>query len=496
MKFLLDTNIVLPLEPTAPSGIEPTSALATELVRIANEEGHDIYIHPALRLDVARDKDTQRLAARKVLLDKYRQLPSPPSPTSQLEEVFGVPAQETNDWVDLQNVAAVAADAVDYLVTEDAGIHRRAKRASLESRVLFLADAVAVVRGLRPSPPQPPPAVHLVKVYALPPADPFWDSLRRDYPGFDAWLQRCRREHRDAWVIWGPTGEIAGVCLLKPERQPEFGMEGKILKLSTFKVAESYRGLRYGELLLKAAFETAHTGDHDWVYVTAFPRQAELVELFEDFGFETWPEQKPNGELVLRKKLRPSDADRLLTAVEFHRRFGPPLVKVDGVAAFVVPIQPRFHHLLFPEAEAQLSLAEGAHPFGNAIRKAYLCHAPIRRIEPGSILLFYRSEADRCVRVIGVAEETLVSNDAPLIARFVGSRTVYPLREIKEMARQTVLAILFRQARVLSPPIPLAQLQQTGVLRQPPQSIVTVPAGALPFIAGLVEWTGPVRPPS
>ncbi|HEY8211695.1 MAG TPA: GNAT family N-acetyltransferase [Myxococcaceae bacterium] len=496
MKFLLDTNIVLPLEPTGPGGIEPNSALAAELMRIAYGAGHDIFIHPTLRVDVARDRNAQRLAIREVLLGKYRQLPFPPAPTPQLLEAFGAPGEGTNDWVDLQHVAAVAADAIDYLISEDAGIHRKARRVGLERRILYLADAVAVVRGLLPTPPQPPPAVEPVKAYALPLDDPFWNSLRGDYPGFDKWLQGCRLQHRDAWVIWGPHREIAGACLLKDERGPELGMEGKILKLATFKVSESHRGFRYGELLLKAAFETARAGEYDWIYVTVFEKQAELLETFENFGFDEWQERKANGELVLRKQLRPNNADRLLPAIEFHRRFGPYLVKADGVAAFVVPIQPRFHRLLFPDAEAQLSLSAGAHPFGNAIRKAYLCHAQIRQIEPGAILLFYRSETERSVRVVGVAEDTLVSDNAAAIARFVGTRTVYALRDIEEMARQSVLAILFRQARIVSPPMPLTQLQQVGVLRQPPQSIMRVPEATLPWVADLVEWTGPAGPPS
>lgn len=495
MKFLLDTNIFIPLEPTAVGGIEPTTELAAKFVRLAQEVEHDLYLHPSLRMDLARDRDPHRLAARDVLIAKYRQLSFPPAPTSQLVHAFGQPVQGTNDWVDLQHVAAVAADAVDYLVTEDMGLHRRAKRAGLERRVLYLADALAVVRGFLPSPPRAPPAVELVKVYSLPISDPIWNSLRADYPGFDDWLQRCRLQHRECWVIWGPNREIAGLCLLKPETGLEFGMNGKLLKLATFKVSEAHRGFRYGELLLKAAFGTARAGNFDWIYVTAFPRQAELISAFESFGFDEWPERKDNGELVLRKQLRPSDDDcRLLTPIEFHRRFGPHLAKVDGVRAFVIPIQPRFHQLLFPDAEEQLSFSAGDHPFGNAIRKAYLCNAQTRQIEPGSILLFYRSQAGQHVKVVGVAEETLVSSDATEIARFVGTRTVYSLRDIQTMAPKTVLAILFRQSRVLMPAVSIARLKEADVLRSPPQSVVTAPDSSMPFVAQLLDWTGSVRP--
>ncbi|ATB30545.1 GNAT family N-acetyltransferase [Melittangium boletus DSM 14713] len=149
-----------------------------------------------------------------------------------------------------------------------------------------------------------------VPIYQLSSEDPIWGSLRLDYPGFDDWLQKSKREHRMAWVVWGPDREaVAGLCLMKPETGPEFGMEGKLLKLSSFKVSERHRGFRYGELLMKAAFNSGYDEGFDWIYVTAFPKQAELISMFENFGFDEWPERKTNGELVLRKPLKASKED-------------------------------------------------------------------------------------------------------------------------------------------------------------------------------------------
>ena len=148
--------------------------------------------------------------------------------------------------------------------------------------------------------------------------------------------------------------------------------------------------------------------------------------------------------------------------------------------AFLIPIEPRFHHLLFPEADEQLGLQAGTHPFGNGLRKAYLCRAPIRQINPGAPLLFYRSQTQRAVTVVGVAERALASRSAEEIAAIVGKRTVYSMRHIEEFcARGETLAILFRQAFVVEPgPIPVAELRKHGVLRAPPQSVTTVPGSA------------------
>ena len=43
------------------------------------------------------------------------------------------------------------------------------------------------------------------------------------------------------------------------------------LKLSTFKVADEYRGTRYGELLLKAVFAHIARDHDDHAWVTVFP---------------------------------------------------------------------------------------------------------------------------------------------------------------------------------------------------------------------------------
>ena len=120
----------------------------------------------------------------------------------------------------------------------------------------------------------------------------------------------------------------------------------------------------------------------------------------------------------------------------------------------------------------QRDLFPGATPFGNAIRKAYLCRTSCRGVLPGSPLFFYQSRDPRCVAVSGVAEETLVSCDPDEIARYVGKRTVYRFSEIQQMCQgRDVLAILFREVRVLRPGVKLDDLVSNGVVTAAPQSV-------------------------
>ena len=169
------------------------------------------------------------------------------------------------------------------------------------------------------------------------------------------------------------------------------------------------------------------------------------------------------------------DGTEPVDPLAYHLRYGPHAVDTTAAKLYVVPIQPGYHEMLFPEAEGQgrLRFDTGQHPCGNAIRKAYLCNSATRQIQPGDMLLFYRSEDDQAVKVIGVVERWTASADPNEIARFVGKRTVYTFPDIRGLCRdgRETLAILFRQVDILKEPIALNTLLELGVLNGHPQQI-------------------------
>lgn len=476
MKFLIDTNIFIPLEPTSAACVEESASAAARLARLAAEGRHQLYVHPLSLEDLDRDEDTARRRLRRLLFSKYPSLPAPPPVSAELQSVIGTAASGTNDWVDNHLLAALMADAVDYVVTEDRRLRNKASRLGLQLRVATLAEAISVVQDLFDVAPPPPPAVQGVKAHQLRTEDPIFNSFRADYPLFDSWLAKCKREHRDAWIIQVDPPRLAAVCIVKPERSGEFDLEGKLLKICSFKVADEYNGFRFGELLLKTVFAYAEKNRYDWLYMTVFEKHGGLISLLEEFGFRATGRRGRDGDLMFAKPMKPAAAEMdAMEPLEFNVRYGPSGIKFLGVPAFLVPIKPEYHRLLFPEAEVQLELRPGLHPFGNSIRKAYLCHAAIRSISPGAVLLFYRSTDTRGVTAVGIAEDTLVSKSPNQIARYVGKRTVYSFREIEKLCASPVLATLFRQVRLLKSPIPLNDLVANGVVGAAPQSIVTVP---------------------
>ena len=259
------------------------------------------------------------------------------------------------------------------------------------------------------------------------------------------------------------------------EDRPDFGAELKTLKICMFKISDMHSGFRYGELLLRDVLQYAERNAFGFLFVEVFPEQEQLIAFLAEFGFSDLDKPTERGELRLGKRLAFTSHDiATIEPLDFNRRFGPFAMKWEDASVFIVPIKPKYHDLLFPEATAQSQFFEGRMACGNALRKAYLCNAVCREIRPGAILAFYRSEDTRGLTALGVAEETFVSCDATGVARFVGKRTVYPMGEIERLSQKEVLAVLFRQSRVLRSPILLDKLLRNEILAAAPQSITKI----------------------
>ena len=473
MQFLADTNIIIVLEPTAPGEVEPGLETAAELHRLVSGSEHSILVHPLTGNELDNDGDPDRRALREKLIGKYPKIESPPEPSARVLKEVGASSGNLHDSNDIKLLAAVDGDAVDFLVTEDNGIHRKARRLGLESRVLTIEGAIGILKSYLDVWVPPEPHVQQIMAHELDSSDEIFSGLRTSYPEFDKWMSKCKREHRKTWVIKSPSTRYAAVVIVNKEDGKEVGLAGKVLKLCTFKVSKEFGGQKYGELLLRTIFNFAIKNDYDWLYVTFYDDKDDILYFVEQFGFEDIGIRNERNELIYSKPMKPGvDQEKDLTALEFHVRFGPHTLPL-GSDMFFVPIRPPYFEQLFPGLRDQGSLF--SMPFGNAIRKAYLCHAKTTLVKPGSILAFYRSSDEKALMVIGVAEKTLMSGDPAKIFRAVGKRTVFNFREIDRMTHDSrVLAILFRQAIVLNDPIPYRELASGKAIAGAPQTIIRV----------------------
>ncbi len=452
---------------------------------MAQEVGARLYIHPQQSLDIASDRDESRRNLRGLLIRKYLPLLSPPPLTDRVQKAANQPAIGSHTWIDAHLVAALDANAIDYLISEDRGLHRVCGRLELEDRCLSLAAALDLLAGERTVVPQSPPAVASVHSYELNSEDLIFSDLRADYPGFDGWLDKCKGQDRQAWTVRLPgMQEYAGIAIVNPEAREWSDSRNPTLKICTFKISEPATGAKLGELLLRAIFDFAHANRYETLFIETFSKQGALVHLLRQFGFEIAGVKSETEELVLRKRMGSvTPEDERLAPLDYAKKFGPFTVKWSGVAAYVIPIESRFHELLFPELDPQKSLLAGTESFGNTLIKAYLCRAQTRSIRPGDLVCFYRSVDWQAITTIGVVEETLASDDEAEMATFLRKRTVYRPQDIAAKCREGgAFALTFRHAPILTRRISLAELTTNQVLAAPPQSITKLNSDALTWL--------------
>ena len=484
LKILLDSNVLIPAYPKPGAAPEPTAGVARALLQFANGHGHTTYYHPvALNYDFANVRDPAEREWRRAITANHPGLPNPPGIHVRVATHCGNPPRGSNDWVDHHLLSAVVSNAVNLLVTEDGNLRKKAQRLQLGERVANIEDALAHLRALEPVPSRAGLLPRETLAHTLDSNDAIFGSLRADYPGFDGWLQKCQTEHRTCWTVES-SGSLAALTIVKWEDPPEFGPGGKTLKVCLFKVSEQHPGMRYGELLLKSAFDYAYVNSGDSAYVTVFPKYGQVSAFLENFGFVDAGARTGLGELVMEKSLRSDQhQSHSLPALDYHLRYGT-WHYATNVQRFIVPIEPRYHRILFPEADEELPIRGlgTLSPAGNGIQKAYLSLGSNRQIRPGDILYFYRSHDRRSIKVVGIAEGTAVSRCPEEISDHVGKRSVYSRDQIRELTQdgsREVLAILFRQARVLRAGVTNEQLKGAQVWQAPAQSIMKVqPTGS------------------
>lgn len=470
MRFLLDTNVLIPLEDSK-LVLGPNLA---NLVRLAREHHLDLLYHPASERDIQRDKNEDRKRQTLERLTKYSRLENPPACP------WNTPETDENDAADNDILYALERNAVHALVTEDHAIHRKAQLRGLGNRVFYIQTAEDYLTRLYSEKPVSLPNIQSVNLYQLDVAAPFFDSLRVGYSKFNQWFTRVSQEGRKAWISGG-VNELKALCIYAIQENEIITkdkqiLEGKALKLCTFKVGEGARGNKIGELFLKAAFRYATDNKIENIFITVKPGEhLFLVNLLADFGFKNHGENE-DGDLVF-VKWHPVDSPLdILAPFDYMRDYFPHYRADADIRKYLVPIRPNFHDILFPDYPKPQPDLFGAvaSAVGNAIKLAYLSNAPQSQIKAGDVVLFYRSDDLKAVTSLGVVERFYVSKNPEEIATLVNRRTVYNMDQIRSMAQKPTKIILFRLIGHFKSPVSYRQMLEKNLLAGPVQSITNI----------------------
>ena len=485
MRVLLDTNIII--------GREDNKIIDEDLqilMKILNQLNINIILHQKSIEDIERDKDEER---KQIILSKFKtynlleEFPEP-SNDSKFLNIVGEP-KKSNDLIDNYLLYAVYRNAVNFLITKDIGIHKKAKILDISDRILSILDTIKLFEKEIPKEKiKLPYALKATSMSNLNIDDPIFNTLREEYPGFNDWFIRKAREGRKCWVYYRNGDKIGAVLIYKFEEQ-EIPANPRLPKKKRIKIATmivSYTGQKIGELFLKLTINLAIKNEIPEIYLTLFSKEKDfLVALIEDYGFskdatieQDWSEIPE--DVFVKKIIISHDEIRSVDPVKVSKQYFPNFYDGGNVKKHIIPIKPIYHNRLFTDfpRRGQLTIDEVINEFvieGNTIRKAYLTYSSTKKINPGDIILFYRSEDMKKLVSVGVVEKVRYDLiDKEQVFNLVGKRTVYSLSEIEKLVKKPITVILFNHHFYLKSPISYEDLLENNILLGPPQSITEI----------------------
>jgi hypothetical protein len=442
----------------------------------------EVLVHPQSVEEIRTDNNTER---REISLSKVRSYPtleSPPEPGEDSDFLTraGITTEQAH-LLDNQLLYAAYRDAIDYVITEDQALIKRAQKVQVKDKVVSINEAADLFGKWARSQDVPrPPALDEVPVYRLNLEDHIFDGLKAEYPEFVDWFRKISKQGRKCWVYLKPDKQIGALLIYKVENEPvdaEPPLPAKNrMKIATFIVTST--GNKIGELFVKLAVHYSIKNSLDELYLTHFVKpNDQLIPLISEYGFESMGKNK-RGEGIFLKSLYPDRAIlRKTPPVEVSQRYYPSFRDGVEVGKFLIPIRPEYHARLFVDyGNRQTTLSEHGGQFiieGNTIKKAYLSSSRIKSLSKGDLLLFYRSIDEQQVTSIGVVDGVHhFSHSLDEVMKLVVKRTVYSRDEIAEMLKQPTMVILFRWHFHLPEPVGRDQLSEIGIA--PPQSIVKI----------------------
>lgn len=431
MRILLDTNIIVHREASKVYN-QDIGLLFNWLDKMHFEK----CIHPVSIEEISTYKDADVVNTMKVKIDNYNILKTT-SPDSEAISLLRVNDKSINDTNDTSILSELANNRVNYLITEDKGIHKKAK-------ILGIADKVYKIDSFIEKQVFENPALSDYKVLSVKKEyfgninlnDIFFNSFKEDYTEFENWFNS--KADKESYICL-VENEVKAFLFLKIENAgenygnitPVFSIK-KRLKIGTFKVIST--GYKLGERFLKVIFDNALANNVDEIYVTIFDKREEqqrLINLLEEWGFKKWGTKTTiNGvENVFVRDFSKVVLGNVRECFPF----------IDSKSrVFINPIWPEYHTELFPDSilnnESPQDYIENE-PHRNALKKVYISRSYTRDLKSGDIILFYRTGGKYAgvISTIGVVENVIlkISNEEEFV-RLCRKRSVFNDNKLKE----------------------------------------------------------------
>ncbi|WP_296316644.1 PIN domain-containing protein [Winogradskyella sp. UBA3174] len=432
MRILIDTNIIIHREANRVFN-EDIGLLFNWLDKLKFNK----CVHPLSIEEISGYQDEEVVKTMKIKIANYNLLKTE-SADDQLITQIRQSDKSHNDFIDTSILNEVYNNRVDYLITEDRGIHRKANYLGCSEKVFkidaFLEKCIAENPELKNY-----QVLAVKKEYFgnINIDDTFFDSFKQDYDEFGNWFNK---KADNISYVCITDGDVKAFLYLKQENtdeiyndiEPSFSQK-KRLKIGTFKVTST--GYKLGERFIKVIFDNALQYDVEEIYVTIFDKRDEqlrLIYLLEDWGFKHWgTKTTDNGiEQVFVRQCRPTPNLK-------QPKLSFPAVS-KSTTKWIVPIYPEYHTELFPDSilnnESPQDFTENE-PYRNAIKKVYISRSYNRGLNGGDLVLFYRTGGHYAgvISTIGVVENIVTDiRDESHFIELCRKRSVFDDKELKK----------------------------------------------------------------
>lgn len=470
--ILLDTNILIYRE--GEKRLDNDILILSRL--LMDSMDYKLCIHPLSILELKKWNNEEQ---KQVILSKvytYTLLENPPKMDNIFIEKCGGGYNE-HEIVDNNLLYALKRCYVSYIITNDKGIHKKAKRLGLEQRVLSISEAINFLTVNDVSVPLwTPIIIEEKRLCELDLNDAFFDNLKDDYYDFSKWYKEKARQQNKAYVSFKADKQLGAFLMLKIEDETENYYDfdksfekGKRIKISTFKVSDN--GKAIGEVFLKIVFEYALNNNINDIYVTIFNKHEQLIDLFKEYGFVFYTYKNT------KKQDGTFEKEEVYLRTINYNETNYPILKLDNQSIFIVPIQNEFCHMLFPDTiyPRQLSFQdlEGVSTYGNVIKKVYISKKYSSKVKKGDIVVFYASQIKKSIVCVGVVDDAFRANEIEkyeIFEKIVKRRTVYEQKYLRKAFQNGYFIILFKYFSKLNEYISLKLAIEEGIIKSAPQS--------------------------
>jgi predicted nucleic acid-binding protein/predicted RNA-binding protein with PUA-like domain len=436
MKVLLDTNIIIHRETESPINED-----IGHLFRWIDNLGYKKMVHPITIEEIKKNRNKQVVDAFLVKISSYNIIMTVAPNSVEFDAIVTKYDKSENDKNDSLLLKEVFSDRVDILITEDRKIHKKAYELKIDTKVFTIDGFLEKVNEENPK---------LVDYKVLSVKkdyfgnidlnDEFFDSFRSDYSEFNRWYNS--KSDESAYICRADEKVVAFLYIKKEDESenytdicPIFDKK-KRLKIGTFKVIAN--GYKIGERFIKIIFDNAIIQKVDEIYVTIFNKtfdQKKLIQLLEEWAFiKHGTKTTKNGvEDVYKRSVKNVGSDNL-------KAIYPYIPKNNK--KYLIPIHPEYHTSLLPDSilrtEHSIDYTDNE-PFRNAISKVYISRSISRDLNPGDLLIFYRTACGgpafytSVISTIGLVENKIDGiPDSTQFVRFCKKRSVFTDAELLE----------------------------------------------------------------